>query len=379
MIDSLKLVTAVVSAGAIVDMVDADGQTPLLLACLGGRLEIIRLLLDSRANPAHQNKQAHSALHYLAAFCREQQLLEDLVGAGADVNAKSLKLNTPLHFAAINGNEVATQVLLAHGASPSVINEDKRSVVYLAKKWRHRRVEDLVKLPEQASDNDTVAGTPGAATTATARGNQRPVTPAGFHRHAPGGRNTGMPSRPKGVRLLGLDDDGSDSDSLFAFEDDEPILPPSNPWPITDGGGVSGSPATCQSFAELRERFMDRSAGTRSPLRPVVTTQDRRYLGSPPSSPPRARRASNGEEQLQLIRTTTRFLPGPVRVPWEMTVPVATPGSGSTTVQRKLKPSVRANLGLLRDHLAHTQALHWPEQANRPPVRGISAPATLRG
>jgi ankyrin repeat protein len=369
MIGSFKLVTALLSAGAIVDMVDTDGQTPLLLACLGGRLEIVRLLLDSRANPAHQNKQAHSALHYLAAFCRDRQLLEDLVGAGADVNAKSLKLNTPLHFAAMNGNEVAAQVLLAHGASPSVINEDKRSVVYLAKKWRHRGVEDLVKPPERVSDGDTSAG----ATTPATRGNQRPVTPVGLHRLVPGGRSTGMASRARGAKLLGLDDE-SDSDSLFAFEDDEPILPSSHPWPVTGGGDVASA---CHNFTELRERFMDRSANPRSPLAPVVTAHDRRYLGSPPSSPSRSRRATSSEEPLELVRTTRRFLPGPVRVPWELTVPATLPGS-EATAQRRLKPSIRTNLGLLRDHLAHAQALHWPAEAGRPPRREISAPATLR-
>lgn len=362
MIGSLELATALLSAGAIVDMVDADGQTPLLLACLGGRLEIVRLLLDNRANPAHQNKQAHSALHYLAAFCRERQLLEGLVGAGADVNAKSLKLNTPLHFAAMNGNEVATQVLLAHGASPSVINEDKRSVVYLAKKWRHRSVEDLVKPPEQVSDGDTPAG----VTTSGTRGNQRPVTPVGLHRLVPGGRSPDMVPRKRGMRSLGLDD-GSDSDSLFAFEDDEPILPSSHPWPVAAAGDAA---LACQSFTELRERFMDRSANPRSPLGPVVTTQDRRCRGSPLLPLARSRRATCGEEPLKLVQTTRRFLSGPVRVPWELTVPAALTES-EATAQRRLKPSIRANVGLLRDHLAHAQALHWPAEAQRPPRREI--------
>lgn len=349
---SLKLVNALLAAGAITDMVDADGQTPLLLACLGGRLEIIRVLLENRANPAHQNKQAHSALHYLSAFCRDRKLLEDIVDAGADVNAKSLKLNTPLHFAAMNGNEVATQVLLANGASPSVINEDKRSVVYLAKKWRHRGVEDLVKPPE-AEGADSVAP--------ATRGNQRPVTPgaASHHRQLAGSRTKPMSSHIAASRISGLDTDDSDTDSLFAFEEDEPILAPSHPWP-------TGSPSTSQSFSQLRERFMDRSSTTRTPLGPVVVAQDRRPAWSPPSSPVGVS-ATKSLGALQLTRTTNRFLPGPVHVPWEMTVPV----SSLATAQRKLKPCIRANVGLLRDHLAHTQELHWPEQAARPPVRAL--------
>lgn len=138
--EDIEIAKALVSAGAMLDMVDADGQSPLLQACLGRRLDMVRYFLDAGANPAHQNKQAYSALHYLAAFCRDEDLLADLIARGGDVNAKTLKLNTPMHFAAMNGNDVATRVLLAHGANASATNEDKKSVVYLAKKWR------LVKL-----------------------------------------------------------------------------------------------------------------------------------------------------------------------------------------------------------------------------------------
>ncbi|GLE01961.1 hypothetical protein PINS_up010799 [Pythium insidiosum] len=136
MTEDLTVAQALLDAGVLVDAIDNDGQTPLTMACLGGRLELIRLLLRAGANAAHQNKQAHSALHYLSAFCHDRELLTDLLSRGADVNAKTLKLNTPLHFAAMSGNAVATAVLLAHGANPNDINEDKRSAVYLAKKWR---------------------------------------------------------------------------------------------------------------------------------------------------------------------------------------------------------------------------------------------------
>ncbi|KAF1795133.1 Ankyrin repeat-containing domain [Phytophthora cactorum] len=146
--EEMDVIKELLAAGAMLDAVDADGQTPLLQACLGGQLQIVRLLLNAGANPAHQNKQAHSPLHYLSAFCRDRQLLRDIIANGADVNAKSMKLNTPMHFAAMNGNE--------HGASASVINEDKRSVVYLAKKWRHRSVEDLVRPPEEEDGHGDV-------------------------------------------------------------------------------------------------------------------------------------------------------------------------------------------------------------------------------
>ncbi|GLE01960.1 hypothetical protein PINS_up010798 [Pythium insidiosum] len=76
-----------------------------------------------------------------------------------------------------------------------------------------------------------------------------------------------------------------------------------------------------------------------------------------------------------LTRHTHRFLAQPVHIPWEMTVPVplARDGLGErlaastsdSDLQRKLKPSVRAHLGLLRDHLAHAQHLAWPRYAHQ--------------
>ncbi|TYZ69362.1 hypothetical protein PybrP1_001352 [[Pythium] brassicae (nom. inval.)] len=387
MVEEVPVVEALLAAGSMLDMVDSDGQTPLLQACLGGKLELVRLLLHAGANPAHQNKQAHSALHYLAAFCRDRQLLVDLVERGADVNAKSLKLNTPLHFAAMNGNDVAAHVLLAHGASASAINEDKRSVVYLAKKWRHRPVEDLVKPPEETAD-----GPPGSAMDG-ARG-KRPLSSGhaarAFVAQQIQGRTHARPATPLTSRS-----DDSDADSHYRFEDEE-IDAPSTPWPEEVGGAERPSnnatgPALArpQSFAQLRDKFMALAlTPQRTTLRPVPLSHETKLrldtlVASPPALPELPR--------MQMTRFTRKFLAGPVRIPWDMTVPVpggrsdssalaaeaaslpAAAAAGVTTsLQRKLKPSIRTDIGLFRDHLAHAQELSWPQHAHHKAFRTSS-------
>ncbi|POM80625.1 Hypothetical protein PHPALM_1511, partial [Phytophthora palmivora] len=152
--EEFDVIKELLTAGAMVDAVDTDGQTPLSQACLGGQLKIVCLLLDAVDTRTTFTQWAHKHSRDYVDFCRDRQLLRDIIARGADVNAKSMKLNTPMHFAAMNGNEVATQILLEYGASASVINEDKRSVVYLAKKWRHRSVEDLVRPPEDDERGD---------------------------------------------------------------------------------------------------------------------------------------------------------------------------------------------------------------------------------
>ncbi|RLN43827.1 hypothetical protein BBJ28_00006075 [Nothophytophthora sp. Chile5] len=378
--EEVEIIQALLGAGAALDAIDVDGQTPLLQACLGGKLEIVRLLLLAGANPSHQNKQAHSPLHYLAAFCRDRHLLSDIIAGGADVNAKSMKLNTPMHFAAMNGNEVATQVLLAHGANASVINEDKKSVVYLAKKWRHRAVEDLVQPPEETAEQGA-GGSSG--------GNKPTFQPTAAFRqpqlHSFAQTHGAIHTRPNTSMTTRSEE--SDSDSLYDFEGDELILPPSTPWPFaldnsssnntSNNSNRSRTPpsSNCQSFGELRERFMAQGIKNRSPLKPVVLAQDRQKglmdellasrselqeLPSPMNAP--------------LKRFTRQLLAKPVQVPWEMTVPVL-PSSTSDAIsfQRKLKPSIRTNIGLLRDHLAHAPQLQWPRHASHHAFRKTSS------
>lgn len=385
MTEEVDIIKALLESGSMLDMVDNDGQTALLQACLGGNLAIVRLLLNAGANPAHQNKQAHSPLHYLAAFCRDRQLLMDLIDRGADVNAKSLKLNTPLHFAAMNGNEISTQVLLAHGAGASAINEDKRSVVYLAKKWRHRSVEELVKPPEEMTDQH---GGPSAG--GDGKTGRRPPS-------------SGLPSRSfvaqqvqgilhsRSTTPLSSRSEDSDSDSHYTFEDEE-ILPPSTPWPVEisreDNNSISNNSVTAypqsrsQSFSELRDNFMALAlTPQRTMLRPVPLSQEKKHhLEAMVASTTLQELPS--PSSMQMTRFTRKFLAVPVKIPWEMTVPISSLSvaagadtgdlSGYESLQRKLKPCIRTNIGLFRDHLAHAQQLSWPQHAHHKAFRKSS-------
>ncbi|KAG2778909.1 hypothetical protein PC129_g1411 [Phytophthora cactorum] len=369
--EEMDVIKELLAAGAMLDAVNADGQTPLLQACLSGQLQIVRLLLNAGANPAHQNKQAHSPLHYLSAFCRDRQLLRDIIANGADVNAKSMKLNTPMHFAAMNGNEVATQVLLEHGASASVINEDKRSVVYLAKKWRHRSVEDLVRPPEEEDGHGDVHSRSGQY--------NKPKSPASRQaqlRSMQHHTRSAAHSRPRTGIVITTRSEESDSESLYDFEDDELILPPSTPWPVSmensskssnnnerTNNSKSTTTGSCRSFSELRSRFM----GERSPLKPVVLAQDRQKVLMDEIIATRAKReAHESPLNTNMTRFSRHLVVDPVRIPWEMTVPVTTTSrADALSNQRKLKPSIRTNIGVLRDQLAHVPQLHWPRQTGR--------------
>ncbi|MEF2162548.1 ankyrin repeat domain-containing protein, partial [Pseudomonas aeruginosa] len=139
-------VTAALDAGAGVDESDG-GPTPLYLAVRGGhlavakllmergadvnaaptpllgpalmpalakrRVDLINLLLEGGADPnARRNRE--NAIH-IAVNLGCLDCVKALVGAGADVNAKTKDGKTPLHIAKFKGNGEVADYLLSHG------------------------------------------------------------------------------------------------------------------------------------------------------------------------------------------------------------------------------------------------------------------------
>ncbi|OQR84932.1 ras family GTPase [Achlya hypogyna] len=136
------LIRALIDCNVMIDVVDDLGQTPLLMASLVADTDTIKMLLGAGADPACQNREGHTSLHYLASYCRDEAPIRMLIKKGAGVNARSVKGNIPLHFAAMKGNEVAARILLEYGADMSILNEDKRTVVFLARQWGHVALEE---------------------------------------------------------------------------------------------------------------------------------------------------------------------------------------------------------------------------------------------
>ncbi|RHY97441.1 hypothetical protein DYB26_001914 [Aphanomyces astaci] len=71
MVENMMLVRALQHHNAMIDIMDDNGQTPLLTAALLNHTECIRLLLDCGADAGCQNKEGHAPLHYLASYCTD--------------------------------------------------------------------------------------------------------------------------------------------------------------------------------------------------------------------------------------------------------------------------------------------------------------------
>ena len=102
-----------------VDLVNAFGESALMMAALRGQLAWCQRLLE-RGAPV--NQAGWSPLHY-AATGSEPAIVQLLLDRGAIVDADSPNRSTPLMMAARYGKEESIRLLLARGADPKRSND----------------------------------------------------------------------------------------------------------------------------------------------------------------------------------------------------------------------------------------------------------------
>jgi ankyrin repeat protein len=102
-----------------VNAVNANGETPLMMAALRGDLEWAGRLIG-RGAKVHQD--GWSALHYAAAG-PEAKIVAMLLDRGAPIDARSPNNTTPLMMAARYGTEPSVDLLLARGADKRLRND----------------------------------------------------------------------------------------------------------------------------------------------------------------------------------------------------------------------------------------------------------------
>ena len=158
---ALTTVKMLVKAGADVRATDARRATCLILAAYGGHTETVRYLVGlPELDLNHQGSRNHTALHY-AVQRKHADVVQVLIDAGADIEAKDDTGSSPLHLASIEGELTTVKMLVEAGADVRATDTKRVTCLMLAAYYGHTdTVRYLVSLPEldlnhQGSKNDT--------------------------------------------------------------------------------------------------------------------------------------------------------------------------------------------------------------------------------
>lgn len=163
------LLAGALSPGAVLDVRDARGMTPLMHACKEGAVEVAQHLVDAKAamDLVPDGKQIEGAgdaadrvvddrwpVLVQAAFRGHEEVCRVLLDSGADVDAASIPNGgmTPLMQAAIAGRETVVDLLLDRRADMDQSNANGFSAVMLA--CRYGRAGIVAKLLAMGADTN---------------------------------------------------------------------------------------------------------------------------------------------------------------------------------------------------------------------------------
>ncbi|BAN48954.1 ankyrin repeat domain-containing protein [Metapseudomonas resinovorans] len=117
----LGTVERLLQQGVAVDVRDGQGNTPLLLATAGNRVEVARRLIDAGADVNLQNRIQDSA-YLLAGASGHQEILELTLAHGADLRSTNRYGGTALIPACERGHVDTVRSLIAAGVDVDHVN-----------------------------------------------------------------------------------------------------------------------------------------------------------------------------------------------------------------------------------------------------------------
>eukprot|EP00048_Salpingoeca_helianthica_P001780 m.51575 g.51575 ORF g.51575 m.51575 type:complete len:434 (+) comp11709_c1_seq1:742-2043(+) len=105
-----------------IDELDANGNTPLMLACEAGRLDVVRALLARRASLAVRNVEGFCAIH-IACRLKYAEIVDAILKTNSRESQNTLSnATTPLHIACAVSAPDVVGVLLRWGATVNCVD-----------------------------------------------------------------------------------------------------------------------------------------------------------------------------------------------------------------------------------------------------------------
>lgn len=126
-----------------VEVRNAQGESPLMMAAIKGQLELARQLI---ARKAEVNKPGWTPLHYAASNAEENStaMVRLLLEHHAYIDAESPNQTTPLMMAAHYGAPGVVKLLLEEGADPLIRNQLGLTAIDFAQRANRATSADII-------------------------------------------------------------------------------------------------------------------------------------------------------------------------------------------------------------------------------------------
>ncbi|KAF0988668.1 hypothetical protein HZS_1980, partial [Henneguya salminicola] len=141
----LNIVTYLVSIGADVNYISPFSfDTPLIVACENGNLEIVQYLIQNNATLENSRKDKHSLL-MAASSGGHLEIVRFLINLDVDINKKDPENHhTALSLACLNGHINIVKILLQYGADPYHTLKDNSTILIQACKGGELSIVNLL-------------------------------------------------------------------------------------------------------------------------------------------------------------------------------------------------------------------------------------------
>ncbi len=127
-----EMIPALLQAGVDIEVTDAKGYTPLVIASYNGQAEATAALIAGGAQVDGANGAQGNTPLMGVCFKGHIEIAEILIDAGADVNRRNGVGQTALMMAALVDRTEIIDLLLEHGADPAIADAAGNTVHSLA-------------------------------------------------------------------------------------------------------------------------------------------------------------------------------------------------------------------------------------------------------
>jgi uncharacterized protein len=156
--NSSKFVDYLLTRGLPIDSRGSGGKMPIHLAAIYST-ELIQVLIARKADLNARDMFGNTPLH-AAAQMGSTQAVQTLLDLGADVDPVNDERETPLHKAIKRGSEMKVKLLLEHKAQPNAVNNRGDSPLHIAVSENSELVEILIRAGAEVNLPDKNGKTP---------------------------------------------------------------------------------------------------------------------------------------------------------------------------------------------------------------------------